>query len=155
MFKIPKPTNKLRWAVIIYAIFVLVWSGRESTSVMPITLISFGIVMLAMSVWVSNRFGGHILSVRSGAIASMLIGGIIGCGTSVTTASMMMFVNFRHAHLNPDFPPELVGAMLQRLPSWTLAGGLMGLALALLWIAVQPEDNEIPHTQQSVRQFRK
>jgi len=149
MFKVPKPTNKLRWVVIIYAIFVLVWSGREHTGVMPITLVSFGMVVLTMIVWVSNRFSGRTLSVRSGAIASVLIGGIIGGGTSVVTASMMMFVNFRHAHLNPDFPPELVGAILQRLPIWALAGGLMGLALVLLWIAVQPEDDKIPHTKRS------
>lgn len=108
-------------------------------SIRTITLVSLGITLLIMIVWTVNRFGGRTLSVRTGAIATTLIGAIIGLGTGVITASMMMFVNIRHAHIRPDFPPVLIGAILQRIPAWTLAGALAGLALALMWIAVQPE----------------
>lgn len=138
MMYIPKLNNKVRWLIIIYAIFVFIWSGRENTNIHITTLISFGITALMITVWTVNRLGGKRISVRTGATTSILIGAIIGFGTSVTTSIMMMFINIRHGHTRPDYPLELVGAMLQRGPLWMVAGILAGLAFVLLWLAVQP-----------------
>lgn len=138
MISIPKPNNKLRWLIIGYTIFIFIWTGRESTNIRTMTLISFGITLLAITTWTLNRYGGQQISVRTGAMMFTLIGAIIGFGTTVTTAVMMMFINIRHSHIRPDYPPELVGAILQRSPLWAVAGVLVGLALILFWVAVQP-----------------
>jgi hypothetical protein len=48
----------------------------------------------------------------------------------------MLFKDARHAHLYPDYPPALLGAMLARLPAWSLAGALAVVGIAIILAAV-------------------
>ena len=71
------------------------------------------------------------------AIMATMLGAIIGIGSSLITALLMLLKNARHSHFFPDFPPGQIGAIIERAPVWALAGGLIGLGLGLLWNALK------------------
>jgi hypothetical protein len=62
----------------------------------------------------------------------------------------MLFKDARHAHLYPDYPPPILGAMLARLPAWSLAGGLATVGLAILFAAVRRRRADAASPDQAV-----
>src|SRR5690606_27152857 len=90
---------------------------------------------LVILLWIMGKLGGQRLPVHYALPGTLLTGACIGLGASVATVGLMFFKNARHAHVYLDFPPELMGAILQRAPLWALAGSFIGLGLTLAWMA--------------------
>ena len=118
----------LRGCLIAIGLGILIWSGFEDRD-------ASGAAMLgAISAAALTMFLLRARSHAKGASlpGALLIGALIGALASLLTAALMLFKNLRHAHVYPDFPPEMLLGILERLPHWTLAGALLGLGVALL-----------------------
>ncbi len=113
------------------------WLGREDSDVRAVTALGTGLAGSSVC-WLichSARFdfvaimARGMISVRLGISAGFCFGAL----ASLFTALLMLLKDLRHGHVFPDYPPALIIAALERLPAWSLAGGLVGLALSLLF----------------------
>ena len=65
-------------------------------------------------------------------VSAALFGAVSGAFSSICAVLLMLFKDARHAHLYPDYPPRILGAMLSRLPAWLVAGALAAIGVVLL-----------------------
>ena len=133
---LPKWNARARWLSIVYGVVIFFWLGVEDNDVIGVTVLGMaGAVLLVWSVVsrvdisLTTQAGRYIgLPLQTG-----VIGGSLGVTTSVATAVLMLAKDVRHAHAFPDYPPAMIGDMLERAPLWGLAGMLIGLSAGLLW----------------------
>ncbi len=121
--------NGLWQNVLIFAgVGILLWSGLEDRDAAGAT--AFGVlssVALTMGfLW--SRLAGRANNILLAAFAGLMAGAL----SSVATAALMLFKDLRHAHPFPDFPPEMILGVLERLPYWAVAGALAGIGIGIL-----------------------
>jgi hypothetical protein len=134
---IPPRTLWLRWNTVACAIAIFIWSTPEEDR--PIFPALLGAWLTVSLLWnaVTNRCSGRALrSVRLISTAA-LFGAASGGLSSICAVALMLFKDARHAHFYPDYPPAILGAMLARLPAWTLAGTLAAVGIAMLLAALR------------------
>jgi len=133
------PTRRLRWLSLIYGVVILLWLSREDNDVAGVAGLGCGLTVLLLVHSATGRLGGRPIPSTYVLIGAVVLGLLAGLGTAVITTGLMVFKNALHAHLYLDYPPHIVLGILQRAPVWGLAGGLMGLGMALAWCAVRRE----------------
>lgn len=117
-----------RNVLIVAGVGILLWSGMEDIDAAGAA--AFGMlssVALTM-VLLRTKLAGRANTIMQAALAGSLAGAL----SSVTTAALMLFKDLRHAHPFPDFPPEMIAGVLERLPYWAAAGALAGIGIGLL-----------------------
>lgn len=127
----------LRWLILTYGLVVFIWSGWEDAYVLPVVVLGGGGAWLIVMLWSVRQLGDRAIPIYMVPMLGIGLGGIFGLAASLMTVLLMLFKNIRHAHLYPDYPASLMGAILERAPVWMLAGGLGGLGLCLLWLALR------------------
>ncbi len=118
----------LRGALLLTALAILLWSGpedKDSTAAVTLGALS----SITLTVWLIQRTKAGLFR---DAVHIGLAGALAGALASLCTAALMLFKNLRHAHIFPDYPAEMLLAVLERLPIWAVAGGLAGLGVGLL-----------------------
>lgn len=130
--RLPYPPVWLRLLLILYGGLLLLWLGSEDHAVLSTVLLAGGFSLLAVTQILCTRIGGQDLPVRVWFLALLLSGLLTGIAIPLGSTFLMFFKTAWHAHPYPDYEPEIMLAMLERLPVWALAGLLFGLALALL-----------------------
>ena len=135
MMRVPNPGRRARLLTLAYGLALFWWFSLEDLAVWPVTLFGIGLATLIVVYTLSGKIGGKIVAAAYVPALGGLIGSLIGIGSSVAIAGLMFFKNAQHGHLYPDYPVEMMLAMLQRAPSWAIAGGLLGLSLGLGWRA--------------------
>lgn len=136
MITLPQRSRSVRWLVILYGFLIFFWSAFEDNHIWPVSLLGTGLSALLIGLWIVNKFGGQTLNQWQILLLGALGGGMIGIGASIATVLLMLFKNARHAHLFPDFPAGLMGAILTRTPVWAWAGALVGLGLGFVALAI-------------------
>ncbi|MFW5771784.1 MAG: hypothetical protein ACOCZH_00570 [Phototrophicaceae bacterium] len=134
--RLPRRGSRARLAALACGIAIFAWLGPEDTHVWPVAALGTVTAALAVWLWTLGKLGGARLNGRQLALLAALLGAVTGLASSIITAGLMLLKNAYHAHAFPDYPPALMGAMIQRAPTWALAGTLAGLALALAWQAL-------------------
>lgn len=142
---LPKMTYHWRLGAIGYGLILLLWLSIEDSRVWPVTLLGTGTALLSLSLFVVSRCGGRPLSRRWLPVVSVLLGALAGASSIAFTAALMFFKSAWHNHLYPDFPAQLILDLLSRLPAWTLAGLLIGLASSLLLLSTKSPES-MPQT---------
>jgi hypothetical protein len=132
IFTIPSPSYKNRLLIIALGIIILVWSGLEDNQVGGVALLGWITASLSIANLILSRFGGREVQVSTLIKLSPVVGASIGALASLATALLMIFKTIRHSHVFPDYPPQLILAILERLPIWALSSGFIILGLALL-----------------------
>jgi len=132
MFTIPLLTYKNRLLIITLGIIILVWSGLEDNQVWGVVLLGWILAIVSVAHFMMSRFGNRAYQATTLIKLSPLIGGSIGASASVIIALLMLFKVIRHSHVFPDYPPEVILAILERLPVWALSSGLITLGFALI-----------------------
>ncbi|MCY4539737.1 MAG: hypothetical protein OXE52_16095 [Chloroflexi bacterium] len=120
--------------LILLGIALFFWLGKEDNDVLAVT--TLGLILSGTSVWwliFRRRRPGFTASGQFYAHLGLLGGICVGALASFFAALLMLMKDVRHGHVYPDYPPELIIATLERLPPWSLAGGLIGLGLSLLF----------------------
>jgi len=128
-FTIPSRNDLSRLLMVALGIVILVWSGVEDHDVITVTALGLLLSLATVTFYMMSRFGGRTLGLPQLAFS---FGAAVGAFSSVMTVLLMLFKDLRHGHIYPDYPPQLMLAILERLPLWTLAGGLAGLGLGFL-----------------------
>lgn len=129
----PPISLSFRLFVAVYGIGLLIWFGIEDQNTWSVTLFGVLLAVLVVVGWLLRQNNDGFTHPTFKLLWLVLSGGIIGAGSSLATVLLMFFKNAWHAHLFPDYPTSLMFATLERLPIWTVAGALIGLAAGLVW----------------------
>ncbi len=111
---------------------ILIWSGYEDRDALAVTALGFSAAACFTQYLLSSSRGHSAPAPGRELSFAVLSGTLIGTLTALATALLMLFKNLRHAHVFPDYPLEMMLAILQRMPYWALAGGLAGLGIGIL-----------------------
>ncbi len=130
MITIPRYPKRLTLITILYGMFTFVWLSAED-SIWLVSLLGL-ILALLLVVHGIYRLQGRRLSPRLWIPGLVTSGAVTGAGAALCTALIMIMKTSLHGHLYPDYPFPLIAGIIARLPVWTLAGALVGMALALL-----------------------
>jgi hypothetical protein len=134
---IPQRGRKIRWLLILCGLAVFLWSSPEDNGVLPPVLLGAVCSVALMLWWGMGWFGGKTLSMQTVLGIAALLGGMGGLATSLIAALLMLLKNLRHAHIFPDYPLPLIGAVLERAPFWGLAGALAGVGAVFLYVTLK------------------
>jgi hypothetical protein len=137
---IPKQARWLRWLTIFWALIVFIWLGQEDNHVLPVAVLGIVGASVMLLLWAVHYYGNH--AIGRGVLPFLLTAGgaVNGLGGVALTVGLMIFKNVRHAHLAPDYPNGLMGAMINLAPAWMLAGACFGLGIGLIYLALnQPK----------------
>jgi hypothetical protein len=145
MLQLPKPNRRIRLFIIGYCLVLFVWFTPEDHHVWPATVLGLGMAALLVIWNVLSKLGGKIIPRQYVVLGAVILGVLVGAGTSVATAGLMFFKNALHAHLFVDYPTPLLLAVLERAPGWGLAGGLAGFGAALAWLSLRQDTHEPSH----------
>ena len=140
MFRLPPPGRGTRFIGLLFGFVLLFWMSVEDNQVWPAALLGAGLSALVVGLNLLKRWGGRIVPTRLAVPGAVIVGALVGLGASLLTGGLMVFKNALHGHVYLDFPPGLVLAVLERAPVWSLAGGLVGLGLLLLWMVLAKND---------------
>jgi hypothetical protein len=140
---IPKTDSRVIFPMVGYGIILLVWLSMEDNGTVSVALLGTGAAVLYSSSWLLKRSAGQVLPLRVWLPGLILFGGTLGALSTLTTTLLMFFKTGWHGHGFPDYPPQMLLAMLQRLPVWTLAGALIGLAAALIKLSHAPYEQTV------------
>ena len=112
----------------LYGLALFFWIGKEDASLAPVIALGAGLPALALlRYWTRPTFRA-----RRASLTLSLVGLLAGGAAPLVTSLLMAIKVSLHSHTRPDYPPEVIFALLARLPLWAFAGFLLGLALALL-----------------------
>lgn len=118
--------------MLLTGIAVLLWSSVEDSNAHAVTALGIlGATSVTMALLTSSRKKA-VPANGYGLIFAVLSGSLVGALSALASALLMLFKDLRHGHIFPDYPPEMILAMLDRLPYWALAGGLAGLGIGIL-----------------------
>ena len=118
--------------MLLTGIAVLLWSSVEDSNAHAVTALGIlGATSVTMALLTSSRKKA-VPANGYGLIFAVLSGSLVGALSALASALLMLFKDLRHGHIFPDYPPEMILAMLERLPYWALAGGLAGLGIGIL-----------------------
>lgn len=128
-----------RAALLLIGLAILLWSGLEDKDVAAVVMLG-ALSSTTLTLWLLSRIYAGL---TDKPIAMALAGALAGALASLCTAALMLFKNLRHAHVFPDYPAEMLLAVLERLPLWSIAGALAGLGIGLLLASrLNPSDSE-------------
>src|SRR5688572_29297128 len=145
MLQIPNPNRRLRLIIIAYGLLLFIWFTPEDNHVWPAIQLGLGMTALVVIWNLLWRLGGKTVTRQYVLSGAVILGALIGAGTSLTTAALMFFKNALHAHLFVDYPTPLLLAVLERAPVWGIAGGLAGLGAGLTWFSLRQDTHESGH----------
>lgn len=129
---IPSSGYKMRLIALGWGILIFLWSSIEDNNVSGVTVLGWITSLIVVSFGLMSRFGGICISGKKSLMAGAGIGAIIGASASLSIAILMLFKDVRHAHIFPDYPPQMIVAILERLPIWTIGTACIALGLTLM-----------------------
>ncbi len=112
--------------VIAYGLALFIWLQVEDNTPVAAAILGGGLAALLTL----DRLA-RSLPPRRWIAGAALLGAIAGLGGVLATVTLMLLKTGMHSHSFPDYPPGEMLAMLQRAPTWALAGALAGVGLAL------------------------
>ncbi|NDJ63198.1 MAG: hypothetical protein GYB67_18910 [Chloroflexi bacterium] len=137
MLTLPTRSQFPRWIAIGCGVGVFFWLRLEDNGVLVPVLAGLALTLVLAGWWLTRWLGGRAYTPRWVIVGALVVGAIIGLGTAIMTALLMLLKNGLHGHIFPDFPFGVILEILQRGPAWALAGALIGGGIALAWAALR------------------
>jgi len=131
-FTVPQISKYAPLLWIAFGGVLLFWISLEDHGMVGVTLLGTCTAILMTGHFALHHYGGKTLSTSW----FVLLCAIIGAASALVITLLMFFKTAWHAHPYPDFPPQMMLDMLNRLPAWAIAGFLAGLGFMLLWYAL-------------------
>ena len=142
MFTIPSLNYKNRLLTITLGIIIMLWSGLEDNQVWGVVLLGWILAIVSVAHFMMSRFGNRSYNTTTLIKLSPLVGASIGASASIITALLMIFKSIRHSHVFPDYPPQMIIAILERLPIWALGSGFIAVGLSLVWLILRTDTED-------------
>lgn len=122
---------------VVFGVFMLtlLWLGVEDTTLLPPVLLAVGLTLSVGVRVLAYQRGGQHYSRGKALMDGLLLGALGGLITTMLTIVLMFLKTAMHSHAYPDYPPQVMFAVLMRAPAWSAAGALIALGGVLLWIA--------------------
>lgn len=133
--QIPERIPGLRWAIIIVAIYAVVWISLEGKLWQPLVLAA-GITVVSVGYLLQRWLAGRKLALGPWLGLAALVGALAGLGFGLLVILLMAVKTGLHGH-GPEFSPTEFNWVVERLPLWTLFGLLGALGLATVAIGIQ------------------
>ncbi|MBE2183039.1 MAG: hypothetical protein IAE89_06410 [Anaerolineae bacterium] len=127
-------TSWFRLAALLVGGSIFLWLRLEDDNVIAAAIGGLLITCLIVIGWTWRKTGGREYTWRWLLAAYTALGGLIGLGTAVSAALLMLIKNGLHAHVFPEFPFGMISGMLALAPIWALGGALIGLGIGAVWI---------------------
>lgn len=127
--RLPLLPRSFRWLIIVWAGIVFLWISLEDNHALPVAILGTGSVLLFAAYRLLTRLGGRTIAGAAALVGIPLLGGLVGMASAVGTAALMFLKTAIHAHIFPDYPAAQIIAMLERVPAWAAAGGLVGCGI--------------------------
>ena len=121
-------------AALLIGASIFLWLRLEDDTVIAAAIGGLLITCLIVIGWAWRKVGGREYTWRWLLAVCAALGGLIGLGTAVSTALLMLIKNGLHAHIFPEFPFGMISGMLPLAPIWALGGVLIGLGIGAVWI---------------------
>ena len=121
-----------RHLLVFTGVVIFLWSGVEDNHVFAVTALGGLSAISLTAILLSSRFAIPALAKAHMLPLAATTGALVGSLASLSTTALMLFKDVRHSHVFPDYPPEMILAILERLPFWALAGGLTGIGIGIL-----------------------
>ena len=121
--------------------FTFFWLSAED-SVWLVSLLGLILALLSVIHTVFRLASMRTFRPRMWIPGMIALGALVGAGGIVATMLIMLVKTSLHGHIYPDYPFPLISGMAERLGVWTLAGALVGLALALILYGREGSDEE-------------
>ena len=136
---LPAINTQARFLLIGYGLVLLFWMSVEDNGTLSVALLGTGTTVIFGGYTLLNRFGGRSYKTQSVIIGFVICCACLGAIAPLTTALLMFFKSSWHGHIFPDYPPAMIIAMARYIPIWALAGGLVGLSLAIFTVLNQSQ----------------
>jgi hypothetical protein len=135
MVTVPRSGLRLVFLTLAFGVALLVWLGEED-SLGYLSAMGWGLAVLLGLHLLVRRAGGLALAVQRWLVVTAAGGALAGLSAVPATMTLMALKVSLHGHGGAlDYPPEALLAIALAGPAWTLAGGLSGLGLGLLYWA--------------------
>ena len=132
MFTIPPFNSINRLLIIVAGITLLIWSGLEDNQVYGVVFLGWILAVFTVVSFVQSHFGRQTIQSITLLQLAPILGAIMGSSASLITMLLMLFKNVRHGHIFPDYPPQMMITILERLPIWAISGALVLFGIALM-----------------------
>jgi len=117
------------WAAAV-ALVCFTWLMSESDQTTVALLLSAVLVASLGIPRAVRRTAAAPAGIRRAGVAA-LAGCILGALVPLLAAAMMLVKVALHSHVQPDFSPDDLLAVLGRIPVWVIGAGLLGAAAGL------------------------
>lgn len=132
---IPERLPGLRQLAVLVAVFAAVWVPLEGV-LWQLLLLAVGATAVLLGLLVQRIWGGRRLVGGGWLAATAVAGALFGGGTAVVGLLLMVLKTGLHSH-GPEFSVAEINWLAGQIPLWTAAGGLAGLGLGMLWLAMR------------------
>jgi hypothetical protein len=130
--RIPPRPLWLSLVNLLFGIAVLLWLSIEDNGWIVTIYGALGSLLLVAHLMFKILQTRQTLTPRSALIVGFLVGASWGASAIILTMLLMLMKTSLHGHLYPDYSFPLIFGMVARLPAWSVAGGLIGLATVML-----------------------
>lgn len=134
--RLSKPGYRSKLVLLFYCAMILVWMSLEDRGALSVSLLGTGFTIILTIQWIRQHYGAQSFVLRSWVLGAVVCGAWIGAFSAIMTALLMFFKTSWHGHIFADYPPLMIWSLLQRMPFWSLAGALIGLAVAMMKLSV-------------------
>jgi hypothetical protein len=134
MYNLPVTPRRFRLFALASGAAIFFWLSIEDTNIIPAIFFGADASLLIGLYWLFKKLGSKSLSLNGLMIGAILFGALVGAGSTLTTAALMLLKNGSHGHVFPDYPLGMIVEILLRAPAWALAGGFLGLGFSLLYL---------------------
>ncbi len=130
--RLARAKTKARFLMIGYGLVLIFWMSLEDSSTLTVSLLGTGAAVIYIGIWLLNRLSERELAFRHWFPGMIFSGTLFGAASVLITVILMFFKSGWHGHIYPDYPPQMIFAMLTRLPVWALSGTLTAIFCAIL-----------------------
>ncbi|HVO42628.1 MAG TPA: hypothetical protein VMT34_08395 [Aggregatilineales bacterium] len=130
MLTIPRRPRWLPAITVLYGVFLFFWLAPED-SLWLVAVLGWLLALIA-ALHLISRLAGRAFAPKHWIPGAIAAGALIGAGASFATTLLMLMKSALHQSAFSDYPLPLLVGIVERLPAWSLAGGLVGVGFVIL-----------------------
>jgi hypothetical protein len=120
----------LKWLAILTAVYSIIWISLEG-KMWQVLVLSCGLTILMAGAIYQRRIGGRTPSISRWLLLCALAGAVLGLLFGPLTILLMVLKTGLHGH-GPEFTPEEINWIIDRIPLFMILGALITSGLGAL-----------------------